>query len=91
MVTNPTGLGTGNDCASEGQQQLLTTDLSSRETKRPTSTNLQPSESYKNLIVTPDACFIPRQIGRQTIGRNIRLRYIATYLSAEAVFLLGRH
>jgi hypothetical protein len=31
MVMNPAGLGPENDCAGEGQQQLETTDPSSRE------------------------------------------------------------
>jgi hypothetical protein len=30
--------------------------------------------AIKNLVISPDGYFIPRQTGRLTIGRNIRLR-----------------
>jgi hypothetical protein len=39
MEASSTGLGPENDCAGEGQQQLLKTDPSSRHRGRPTSTN----------------------------------------------------
>jgi hypothetical protein len=52
MVASPTGLGPENDCSGEGQQQL-TTDPSSRQRKRLTSTNPQHSDSNKNLVVKP--------------------------------------
>jgi hypothetical protein len=80
MVTRPKGLGHVNDCAGEGQQQQLkTTDPSSRQRERPTTTN--PELSNKNLAVTPDGCFIPRQTGRLTVGRNIRLRLTSSAVS----------
>jgi hypothetical protein len=41
------------DCADEDQQQLYTTDPSSRQKERPTSINLQLSDSNKNLVVSP--------------------------------------
>jgi hypothetical protein len=53
MVASPTGLGRSNDCSGEGQQKLYTTDPSSRQRERPTSTNLQLSDSNKNLVVSP--------------------------------------
>jgi hypothetical protein len=53
MVTSPTGLGPENDCAGEGQQQLQTTESSSRQREGPTSTNPQLSDSNKNLVVSP--------------------------------------
>jgi hypothetical protein len=53
MVASPKGLGPDNDCAGEGQQQLQTTDPSSRQRERPTSTNPQLSESNQDLVVSP--------------------------------------
>jgi hypothetical protein len=53
MVASPKGLGPENDCADEGQQQLQTTDPSSRQRERPTSTNPQLSDSVKNVVVSP--------------------------------------
>jgi hypothetical protein len=53
MVTSLMGLGSENDCAGEGQEQLKTTDPSSRQRERPISTNLQLSDSNKNLVVSP--------------------------------------
>jgi hypothetical protein len=53
MAATPTGLGPGNDCPGEGQQQMLTTDPSFHQRERPTSTNAQMSDSNKNLVVSP--------------------------------------
>jgi hypothetical protein len=53
MVTSPTGLGPESDCAGEGQQQLQTTDPSSRQRGRPKSTNPQLSDNNKDLAVSP--------------------------------------
>jgi hypothetical protein len=53
MVVSSTGLGPENDCAGEVQQQLYTTDSSSRQRERPTSRNPQLSDSNKNLVVSP--------------------------------------
>jgi hypothetical protein len=47
IVMSPKGFGLENDCAREGRQQLQTTDLSSRQRERPTSTNPQLSNSNK--------------------------------------------
>jgi hypothetical protein len=75
MASSLAGLGPENDCAGERQQQLRTTDPSSRQRERHTSTNPQLSGSNKNLVVSPRyMCFISRQTGRLTVGRNIRLR-----------------
>jgi hypothetical protein len=41
MATGPMGLGLENDCAGEGQQELLMTDPASRQRGRPKSTNPQ--------------------------------------------------
>jgi hypothetical protein len=53
MATSPTGLGPENDCAGEGQLQLLTTDPSSRQRGRPKSTNPQLTDNNKDLVVSP--------------------------------------
>jgi hypothetical protein len=49
MITSPTVLGPENYCSGEGQQQLQTTDPSSRQRGRPTSTNPQLSDSNKKF------------------------------------------
>jgi hypothetical protein len=53
MVASPKGLVPENDCAGDGRQQLQTTDPSSLQRERPTSTNRQLSDSNKNLVVSP--------------------------------------
>jgi hypothetical protein len=53
MVASPNGIGPDNDCAGEAQQQLQTTDPSTRQRERPTSTNPQLSESNQDLVVSP--------------------------------------
>jgi hypothetical protein len=53
MATNPMGLGLENDCAGVGQQQLYTTDPSSRQRGRPKSTNPQLSDNNRYLVVNP--------------------------------------
>jgi hypothetical protein len=53
MATSPMGLGPKNDCAGEGQQELQTTDPSSRQRGCSKSTNPQLSESNKDLVVSP--------------------------------------
>jgi hypothetical protein len=84
MVTTPTGRGPENDCAGEGQQQLLTTDPSSRQTERPTSTNPQLSDSNKNLVIWPRWVLYSRQTGRPTFGRNTRLDSQESVVEREA-------
>jgi hypothetical protein len=67
MVASPTGLGPENDCASEGQQQLQTTDPCSRLWQCLTSTRPQVSDSNKNLVVSPRwMLYSKRQTGRLT-------------------------
>jgi hypothetical protein len=53
MVASPTGLGPEYDCSGEGQQQLYTTDPSSRQRERSTSTSPKMSDSNKDLVVSP--------------------------------------
>jgi hypothetical protein len=84
MVASPKGLGPDDDCAGEGQQQLQTTDASSRQRERPTSTNPQLSASNQDLPQAPDWCFIQRQTGRLTVGRNITLTLTLTLTMRQA-------
>jgi hypothetical protein len=53
MVASPKGLEPENECAGDGQQQLQTTDPSSRQRERPTSTKPQLSEINQDLVVSP--------------------------------------
>jgi hypothetical protein len=53
MVASPTGLRPEIDSAGEGQLQFYMTDPSSRQKERPISTNLQLSDSNKDLVVSP--------------------------------------
>jgi hypothetical protein len=69
MGTSPKGLGPENDCPGEGKQQVHTTD---RLLVREQACNcLTVIKIWSN---TSDGCFIPRQTGRLTVSRNIRLR-----------------
>jgi hypothetical protein len=47
------GVGSENVCAGEAQEQFETTDPSSRQRERLTSTNQQLSDSNKNVVVSP--------------------------------------
>jgi hypothetical protein len=50
------------------------TDVFSRQKERPTTTSLQLSDSNKDLVLSPTGGrFIPKKIGRLTVGRNITL------------------
>jgi hypothetical protein len=73
MVASPKGLGPEKDCAGKDQQHIQKTDPTSRQRGRTKSTNPQLSDNNKDLVVTPDGCFIPRQTGQLTVGRNVRL------------------
>jgi hypothetical protein len=73
MVMSDAGLRSKNDCAGEGQWQLYTTDPSSCQRGRPTLTNLQLSDSNKNLALGPTWSLEPRQTDRQTVGPNVTL------------------
>jgi hypothetical protein len=52
MVMRPAGLGPENNYDGE-DQQLSTSDVSSRQRRCPTSTNPQLSDSNKNLVLGP--------------------------------------
>jgi hypothetical protein len=54
MVVSPTGLGPENDYAGEGRPAAIVNDSpSSRQRRRPTSTNPQLSDSNKDLVLSP--------------------------------------
>jgi hypothetical protein len=60
------------------QQKLKTTDSTSRQRGRPTSTNPQLSknnqrEKGENWSRFPDGCLTPRRTDRLTVGHNIAL------------------
>jgi hypothetical protein len=63
---------------------LKSTDPTSHQRGRPTSTNLQLSkkkkerEKRKNWSRVPDGCLTKRQTGRLTVGGNITLTLILT-------------
>jgi hypothetical protein len=72
------GIKTERDCAGDAQQQLKSTDPTSRQRGRPASTNPQMSENTlrkkeKTLSRVPDGNLTPRQTGRLAVGRNITL------------------
>jgi hypothetical protein len=46
-------LGAERDCVGKAQQQLSTTDQSSRQEGRPTLTNPQLSDSSRNMVMGP--------------------------------------
>jgi hypothetical protein len=49
---SPMGLGPGNDCAGEDQQELKAIDPASHQRGRLKSTNLQLSDNNKDLVVS---------------------------------------
>jgi hypothetical protein len=84
MVMRPAGLGLENDCGGEDQQQLQMTDPSSRQRKRPTSTNLQPPDSNKNLVLGPKWGYTPRQTGLRVVGRYETLTWTLSVFNRRA-------
>jgi hypothetical protein len=72
------GLRSEKGCPGDAQQKLKSTDPTSRQRGRPTTTNPQLSknnqrENGKNWSRVPGECLTPRRTGRQTVGRNITL------------------
>jgi hypothetical protein len=51
MFVNPAGLELEKDCENEAQKQLNIRESPSRQGGRPTSTNLQLSQSNKSFVV----------------------------------------
>jgi hypothetical protein len=63
-------------CAGDARQKLKSTDTTSRQRGRPTSTNPKlsknnQSENGKNWWRVPDGCLTPVWTGRLTVGLNI--------------------
>jgi hypothetical protein len=77
MLMSPVGLRSEEGCAGDAWQKLKTTDPTSHQSGRPTSTNLQMSKNNqreeKNWPRVPDWCLIPGQMGRLSVGHNITL------------------
>jgi hypothetical protein len=75
MLVSPMGL----KCEKgDARQKLKSTDSSSRQRGRPTSTDLQLSknnqrEKGKNWSRVPDGCLASGRTDRLTVGRNITL------------------
>jgi hypothetical protein len=80
---SPVGLRSEKGCAGDAHQRLKSTDPTSRQRGRPTSTNPKLSkniqrENGKNWSRVPDGCLTPGRIGRLTVGRNITLTLTLT-------------
>jgi hypothetical protein len=78
MVMSLVGLISEKGCAGDARQKLKSTDPTSRQRRRPTSTNTKllknnQRENGKNWSRVPDECLIPRRTGRLSVGRNITL------------------
>jgi hypothetical protein len=89
MLMSPMGLRSEKGCAGDARQKLKSTDPTSRQRGRPTSTNPKlstnnQSENGKNWSRVPDGCLTPRQTGQQTIGCNITF---SLTLNSEAVWV----
>jgi hypothetical protein len=75
MLIYPLGLRSEKGCAVDALQKLKTTDPTSRQRGRPTSTNSKLSlkkikENGKNWSLVPDWCLTLGRSGRLTVGRN---------------------
>jgi hypothetical protein len=79
MATSPKGLGPKIDYAGECQQHIQKSDPSSRERGRPQKQGRNCQRQINNWSQAPDECFIPRQTGRLTVGRNMRIRLRLQY------------
>jgi hypothetical protein len=83
MLSSSVGLRSEKGCAGDARQKLKTTDPTSRQRGRPTSTNPQLSknkqrEKVKNWSRFPDGCLTPGRIGQLPVGRNITLTLTLT-------------
>jgi hypothetical protein len=74
---SPVGIRSEKGYAGDARQRLKSTDPTSRQRGRLTSTNpklpKKKMENGKHLSQVPDGCLITRRTGRQTAGRNITL------------------
>jgi hypothetical protein len=78
MLVSPVGLRSEKGCAGDARQKLETTDPTSHQRGRPTSSNPQLSKSNqrekgKNWLRVSDGCLTPGRTGRLAVGRNITL------------------
>jgi hypothetical protein len=79
MLMSPVGLRAERGCAGDARQKLKSTDPTSRQRGRPTSTNPKLSkknnrrENGKSWSRAPDECLTPGGTGRLAVGRNITL------------------
>jgi hypothetical protein len=84
MLMIPVGLRSEKSCAGDGRQKLKSTDPTSRQRRRPTSTNPKLSKKIIKERMgkigrgVPDGCLTPGQTGRLTVGRNITLTLTLT-------------
>jgi hypothetical protein len=76
MLTSPVGLRPKKGCAGNARQKLKTTDPTSLQRGRRTSTNPELSKNNQrnkeiNWSRILNGCLTPRQTGRLTVGRNV--------------------
>jgi hypothetical protein len=86
MLTSPVRLRPEKGCAGDAQEKLETTDPTSYQRGRPTSTNPQLSKNNSrkkgiNWSRVTDGCLTPRQTGRLTVDSNITLSLTLTHQS----------
>jgi hypothetical protein len=68
---SPVGLRSEKCCAGDARQKLKSTDPTSRQRGRPTSTNPKLSKKIIKERMGKTGRVIPRRTGRRTVGRNI--------------------
>jgi hypothetical protein len=78
VLMSPVGLRSEKGCADDAGQELKSTDPTSRQRGRPTSTNPKlytnnQRENGKNWSRIPDGCLTPGRTGRLTVVCNIIL------------------
>jgi hypothetical protein len=84
MLMSPVGLRSEKGCTGNARQEQKSTDPTSCQRGRPTSTNPKLSkknnrrENGKNWFWVPGGCLIPSWIGQRTVGRNITLTLTLT-------------
>jgi hypothetical protein len=87
MLMSPTGLKFESSCAGDARKKLETTDPTSHQRGRPTSTNQKLSkntqrENGKNWSRVPDGCLTLGRTVRLTVGRKINLNLTFNKLGA---------
>jgi hypothetical protein len=76
MLMSPVVLRSEKGRAGDARQKLRSTDPTSRQRGRPTSTNPtlpknNQRENGRNWSRVPDGCLTPRRIGGLTVGHNV--------------------